>query len=231
MILDNGVIRTMDPSLPTCAALAIAGPLVAGGVGTHEWALPTPERVDLAGRCVVPGLGDAHVHFPTWSLAAPRRAARGLRVARGGARPRRPPLPRGTLAQGHRLARRRLGGEAVAPRRSTRSPGTSPRRCGRRTTTPSGSTRPRSRSQTATSRCRAASSSATTRASRPGILREESAWRFRDRFVTVSEDEWVEATSRGDPDREQPRRHRTCTTRTAGSARRRSSAASTSARA
>ncbi len=30
-----------------------------------------------------------------------------------------------------------------------------------------------------------------------GVLREESAWRFRDRFVTVSEDEWVEATREG----------------------------------
>ena len=69
MILDNGVIRTLDPSLPTCGALAIAGPLVAGGVGTHEWALPTPERVDLAGRCVLPAFTDSHVHFPTWSLA------------------------------------------------------------------------------------------------------------------------------------------------------------------
>ncbi len=69
MILDNGVIRTLDPSLPTAAALAIAGPLIAGGVGTHEWALPTPERVDLAGRCVMPAFTDAHVHFPTWALA------------------------------------------------------------------------------------------------------------------------------------------------------------------
>ena len=69
VILDNGVIRTLDPSLPTCGALAIAGPLVAGGVGTHEWALPTPERVNLAGRCVLPAFTDSHVHFPTWALA------------------------------------------------------------------------------------------------------------------------------------------------------------------
>ena len=69
MILDNGVIRTLDPSLPTAGALAIAGPLIAGGVGTHEWALPTPERVNLAGRCVMPAFTDAHVHFPTWALA------------------------------------------------------------------------------------------------------------------------------------------------------------------
>ena len=69
MILENGVVRTMDPSLPVARALAIAGDRVAGGVGTHETALPTPDVVDLGGRCVVPGFTDSHVHFPTWSLA------------------------------------------------------------------------------------------------------------------------------------------------------------------
>jgi hypothetical protein len=69
MILDNGVIRSMDAALPVSRALAIAGDRVAGGVGTHEHALPTPDVVDLGGRCVVPGFTDSHVHFPTWSLA------------------------------------------------------------------------------------------------------------------------------------------------------------------
>src|SRR2546421_8835814 len=59
----------MDPALPRAAALAIAGERVAGGVGTHETALASPEIVDLGGRCVVPGLSDAHVHFPTWAVA------------------------------------------------------------------------------------------------------------------------------------------------------------------
>ena len=68
MILRNGTIRTLDPSLPTTAALAIAGELVAGGVGVHESALPSPDAVDLGGRCVLPGFTDAHVHFPTWAL-------------------------------------------------------------------------------------------------------------------------------------------------------------------
>jgi predicted amidohydrolase YtcJ len=69
MILENGLIRTLDPSLPTARALAIAGDRIVGGVGVHEWALPTPERVDLQGRCVVPGFVDSHVHFLSWSLA------------------------------------------------------------------------------------------------------------------------------------------------------------------
>jgi len=69
VILENGVVRTMDPSLPTARGLAIAGEWIAGGVGPHESALASPERVDLAGRCVLPGFTDSHVHFPTWAVA------------------------------------------------------------------------------------------------------------------------------------------------------------------
>ena len=69
MILENGVIRTMDPTMPVVLALAIAGKRIAGGVGTHEQALASPDHVNLDGRCVLPGLSDAHVHFPTWALA------------------------------------------------------------------------------------------------------------------------------------------------------------------
>ena len=69
VILENGTIRTLDPSLPVARALAIAGERIAGGVGTHETALASPDIVDLGGRCVLPGFTDAHVHFPTWAVA------------------------------------------------------------------------------------------------------------------------------------------------------------------
>jgi predicted amidohydrolase YtcJ len=69
VILENGVIRTLDPTLPTARALAIAGERIAGGVGTHERELAGPERIDLGGRCVLPGFTDSHVHFMQWSLA------------------------------------------------------------------------------------------------------------------------------------------------------------------
>src|SRR5439155_16762373 len=69
VILENGLIRTLEPALPVARALAIAGERIVGGVGTHETALASPEVVDLRGRCVVPGFSDAHVHFPTWALA------------------------------------------------------------------------------------------------------------------------------------------------------------------
>jgi predicted amidohydrolase YtcJ len=69
MILENGVVRTMDSALPTAHALAIAGDRIAGAVGTHETALASPDVVDLGGRCVVPGFTDSHTHFATWALA------------------------------------------------------------------------------------------------------------------------------------------------------------------
>lgn len=69
----------MDPFLPVARALAIAGDTIAGGVGTHELALPSPERIDLGGRCVLPGFNDAHVHFPTWALAQRQVRLEGTR--------------------------------------------------------------------------------------------------------------------------------------------------------
>jgi predicted amidohydrolase YtcJ len=77
VILENGVIRTMDAALPTARALAIAGDVIVGGIGTHETVLPGPERVDLGGRCVLPGFSDSHVHFPTWALARERLSLEG----------------------------------------------------------------------------------------------------------------------------------------------------------
>jgi predicted amidohydrolase YtcJ len=79
VILENGVIRTLEPSLPRASALAIAGEIVAGGVGTHETAVVSPDRVNLGGRCVVPGFSDAHVHFPSWSLAQRQVRLEGAR--------------------------------------------------------------------------------------------------------------------------------------------------------
>ena len=69
MILANGLIRTLDPQVPVQRALAIAGDKIAGGVGVHETALASPETLDLGGRVVVPGFTDSHVHFPTWAVA------------------------------------------------------------------------------------------------------------------------------------------------------------------
>src|SRR3954447_20596843 len=80
VILENALIRTLDRSLPTARALAVAGDRVSGGVGVHETALASPEVVDLGGRCVVPGFTDAHVHFATWAIAQRQVRLEGTRT-------------------------------------------------------------------------------------------------------------------------------------------------------
>ena len=90
MILHNGTVRTGDPRLPLARALAIAGDRIGGGVDVREGdrSLVSNERIDLDGRCVVPGFTDAHVHFLEWSrsltrldLAATRSHAEVLAAA------------------------------------------------------------------------------------------------------------------------------------------------------
>jgi predicted amidohydrolase YtcJ len=60
----------MDPRLPQVGALAVAGDRIAGGVDVREGELDTVghERLDLDGRCVLPGFTDSHAHFLEWSL-------------------------------------------------------------------------------------------------------------------------------------------------------------------
>ena len=68
MLLTGGTIRTLDPAAPLVGQLAVQGSVIAA-----EASAGVPV-VDLGGRCALPGFTDAHVHFPTWSL--------GLRQAR-----------------------------------------------------------------------------------------------------------------------------------------------------
>ncbi len=196
MILDNGVIRTLDPSLPTAGALAIAGPIIAGGVGTHEWMLPTPERVDLAGRCVLPAFTDSHVHFPTWALARhdvrlERATSVAAALALVEAHPRRGLWIRGT---GWR--------DAAWPDRPTATALDAVTGA-----TPTALWSKDYHSLWLNSAGLAVANGdldvhggvveRDSEGQPTGVLREESAWRFRERFVEVTEDEWVEATREG----------------------------------
>jgi predicted amidohydrolase YtcJ len=196
VILDNGVIRTLDPSLPTCGALAIAGPFVAGGVGTHEWVLPTPDRVDLQGRCVLPAFSDAHVHFPTWSLA--RQDVR-LESAR-------------SLEDALALVRARAAGGTWLRGTGWRDDLWAVKPTAGALDAVTGATPAALWSKDYHSLWLNSAALAIARGELEvhggvvergpdgeptGILREESAWRFRERFVTVTEDEWVAATREG----------------------------------
>ncbi len=199
MILENGVVRTMDASLPAARALAIAGGLVAGGVGTHETALASPDVVDLGGRCVLPGFTDSHVHFPSWAVA--RRQVR----------------LEGTASLDEALARVREGIASLPPGRWLRGQGWRE---------PDWAERPtRQALDAATGDVPAAllakdyhsiwlNSAALARAGGDlevpggvvvrdergeptGVLREEACWQFKERYVETTDEEYLDAMRDG----------------------------------
>jgi predicted amidohydrolase YtcJ len=199
VILENGVVRTMDPQLPTARALAIAGAYVAGGVGVHETALASPETVDLGGRCVLPAFTDSHVHFPTWSLAQQQVTLEGCAsLEEALARVRGADAKPGRWLRGYGW---RDGDwrPSVAPTKEALDEVTGE--------TPTILISKDYHSVWLNSAALAAAGGDLDveggvverdgRGEPTGVLREESAWRFRDRYVETSEDEWVEATRAG----------------------------------
>ena len=199
MILENGVVRTMEPSLPAARALAIAGDRVAGGVGVHETALATPETVDLGGRCVLPAFTDSHVHFPTWSLAQQQVKLDGCEsIEEALARVRAATTPAGGWLRGYgwRSGDWSVGVEPTKEALDEATGGT-----------PTILISKDYHSVWLNSAALAAADGdlqvdggvvERDAQGRPtGILREESAWQFRDRYVLTTMEEWVEATRLG----------------------------------
>src|SRR4051812_20905670 len=68
-VLVGGTVRTLDPERPLAAALVLDGERIAAVLDDPADAPAGARRIELAGGCVVPGLVDAHVHFPSWALA------------------------------------------------------------------------------------------------------------------------------------------------------------------
>src|SRR6266508_3808205 len=66
LILIGGIIHTIDPARPRASALAIAGGAilaVGDDAAIEALAGPTTRHLPLAGRTVVPGFNDAHIHL------------------------------------------------------------------------------------------------------------------------------------------------------------------------
>ena len=201
VILENGVIRTMDPTMPVVLALAIAGDRIAGGVGTHEQALASPDHVNLGGRCVLPGLSDAHVHFPTWALA--QREVRLEDTASLDEALALVETAVGTLDPGQWLRGRgwRSGdwSPVVEPTRQALDAvtGDTPTALMARDyhslwLNSAGLAAANGDLQVAGGVVELDESGEPT-----GVLREESAWQFRDRFLLASDDEFVDAMRDG----------------------------------
>src|SRR5947207_7689033 len=191
----------MEPSLPTARGLAIAGEWIAGGVGTHETALASPERIDLGGRCVLPGFTDSHVHFPTWAMA--QREVRledtsSLDEALARVRAALPDVRPGTWL----LGRGWRSGDWQPPVEPTKElldelAGETPVALMARD----------SHSVWLNSAALARANGdlqvpggvveLDERGEPTGILREESCWHFRDAYIEISDDEYVEAMRAG----------------------------------
>jgi predicted amidohydrolase YtcJ len=187
VLLTGGTIRTLDPAAPVVGQLAVRGGLVA------ERPEPDAETIELGGRCVVPGFTDSHVHFPTWSL--------GLRQARlEGARSLDEALDRVVAARPHVREGGWLRGLGW--------------REGDWTEPPTREALDRAVSDVPVALMSKdyhslwLNSAALERADEPldvpggvvepsGILRENAAWAFRDRYVRPSVEEMLEASREG----------------------------------
>ncbi|CAN5799947.1 amidohydrolase [soil metagenome] len=196
MILENGVVRTMDAAPPVARALAITGERVAGGGGTHKMAPPTPEVVDLEGRSVVPGFTDSHVHFPTWSLGQRDLGLDGVGSLADALDRVRAHAPRGRWLRGQGW---RSADWEAQPTKEALDEVTGE--------TPAALWAKDLHSLWLNSAALALAQGdlevdggvvERDGSGEPtGVLREEAAWRFRERFPSVSDDEWLEVTRDG----------------------------------
>src|SRR5215210_3843755 len=191
----------MDPSVPVARALAIAGDEIAGGVGTHERALAPPDRVDLRGRCVLPGFADAHTHFPTWALALDEVRLEDTRT-----------LEEAVDRVGDAAARVAPGGwlRGRGWRSGDWSPAREPTRADLDAVTGDTPTALLARDSHSLWLNSAALARANgdlrvpggvveldERGEPTGVLREEAAWHFRDEVVEIPDDEYIAAMRRG----------------------------------
>ena len=201
VILENGIVRTLDRSMPVARALAIAGDRIAGAVGTHETALASPDVVDLGGRCVVPGFTDSHVHFPTWSIAQRQVRLEGSATIDEA-------LDRVRGAVGELQPGRWLRG--LGWRSGDWSPATEPTREQLDAVTGDVPTALMARDYhslwlNSAALARADGDLAVAggvvevdeRGEPTGVLREESAWHFRDVYIETPDDEYVDAMRSG----------------------------------
>jgi predicted amidohydrolase YtcJ len=201
VILENGVIRTMESSLPVTRALAIAGGRIAGAVGTHETALASPDRVDLKGRCVLPGFNDSHVHFPTCALAQRQVRLEGTanldealgRIARAAA-----DVPPGRWLRGTGWR----SGDWTPPQEPTkealdRVTGDTPAALMARDYHSLWLNSAALAHANGNLEAHGGVVERDDRGEPTGVLREECAWHFRDTYVRPTEDEMVEASRDG----------------------------------
>jgi predicted amidohydrolase YtcJ len=71
LVLTGGHVHTVDPALPRAEGVAVAGErivAVGSALDVADWIGPRTRVVDLAGRLLLPGFQDAHVHPTTGGM-------------------------------------------------------------------------------------------------------------------------------------------------------------------
>jgi hypothetical protein len=187
--LTGGIIHTLDERTPLARGLTVAGGRVTS-LGDDG-----PDAIDLGGRCVLPGFSDAHTHFATWAigLEQPR-----LEDCRSSAEAARRVAPAAANARSGRWVRGLGWRDAGWPQPPTREV----------LDAVSGAVPVALMSRDYHSLWVNSAGLAladgdlhvpggvveTGDDGRPsGVLREDAAWRFRDRFLRPTEDEMEEA--------------------------------------
>jgi predicted amidohydrolase YtcJ len=194
LFFEGGTVRTLDPERPPAEhELAVRAGVVAERTG------PDARRIDLGGRCVLPGFVDAHVHFPTWSLGLRQARLEGTHSREEALERVEAALPRVPSGGWLRGLGWREGDWPEPPDRAALDRVT-------------GSVPAALMSKDYHSLW--VNSAALERANEPleipggvvereadgrpaGILRENAAWAFRDRYVRPTQDEMVEASRAG----------------------------------
>jgi predicted amidohydrolase YtcJ len=82
LLFSNGIIHTVDPSLPNPEAVLVGDDGRIAAVGTRA-ALERPgaRPIDLAGRTLIPGFNDAHVHVSWLGMLLTRLVDTRIHVA------------------------------------------------------------------------------------------------------------------------------------------------------
>jgi predicted amidohydrolase YtcJ len=184
-VFHGGTVRTMDASRPLARSLVVEGERIVALDDEPAGA----RRIDLAGGCLLPGFTDSHVHFPTWAVTRRELQLHGTRTREevlARVAEAAPSVPRGRwlrgfgwTADGWETSREAL--DAVSG------------------DVPVALLAHDWHSLWLNS---AALAHAGGDLERPGgvvdleagVLREEAAWSFRDRFTVASHEEMVEAT-------------------------------------
>lgn len=77
MIIYNARVRSMDGRRPVADSVTVSGNRITG-VGARPNG-DDESRIDAKGLCVVPGLTDSHVHFASWALGLSQPRLGGVR--------------------------------------------------------------------------------------------------------------------------------------------------------